>query len=368
MSLRHFGLLLVPVAFYVWACSDDATSPDGGTDVDGGMPVDTGAPTDDGSQGELDGGDGGVVSCTGNPLSADGDAGVVINPDGGALKAIATGRFLDGPQWIDDGAGGAIVYSEVDSQTIVRNAPDGGERVPLRETGLNHLPIGNGHALGFIYTALSRTTGVGGGGGILRMLVDGGSPTGFDAGEANSPNDLVASTKGFVYFTDPGYQTNGISTGVFRLSPDGTVTTITKFDGGTGDRADGIALSRDESTLYVGFFDRKKVTKYTLDADGNASNPEAVPLTLADNPTGIAVDVGGNIWVAESPADVALSGRVEVFAPNGTKWGEIPFPGSRPTGVAFGGADGTTVYITTERGNVLNGTLFTMTSRCSGTR
>ncbi len=378
-SRRRLGLLLTlfPIAFYAYACSDDpapadAPDTDGGTSDTGTMPVE-----DDGGTGgpDADVGDGGAIGCTGNPLTgedmADGgdDGGAMLDPDGGALRAIATGRFLDGPQWIEDDAGGAIVYSEVDSQVIVRNAPDGGARVVLRATGLGNLPIGNARGGDYVYTAMSRLPANGGGGAILRMLVDGGEPTEMEAGVANSPNDLVASAKGFVYFTDPGYQTDGISTGVFRLGPDGTVTTITKYDGGAGNRADGIALSPDESTLFVSFFDTKRITRYTLDAEGVASDPQSVPVTLADNPTGIAVDLGGNLWVAESPdGDLGAAGRIEVFAPDGSKWGEIPFADSRPNGIAFGGADGKTVYVTTERGNVLEGTLYAFTSRCPGVR
>jgi gluconolactonase len=372
MSIRRFGLFaLFPFAFVAYACSDDPdpAGPDAGVDAGNGQ--DSGpSPLDDGG-GASDGGPDGTgpgPGCTGNPL-AEGDAGVVLDPST-ALVAIATGRFLDGPQWIDDGANsGVIVYSEVDTQTVVRNAPDGGSRAPLRATGLENLPIGNGRTGNFIYTALSRTTAGGGGGSILRMLLDGGEPTQFPSGEGNSPNDLVASSKGFVYFTDPGYQTDGISTGVFRMAPDGAITTVSKVDGGTGARADGIALSSDETTLFVAFNDERRIAKYTIDADGVATNPQNVPLTLTDNPTGLAVDNAGNLWVAESSStNLTAPGRVEVFAADGTKWGEVPFTDSRPTGVTFGGADGKTVYITTERGNVENGTLFTMTSRCGGPR
>lgn len=375
---RRLALLLAaaPLAFAAWACSDDPAGPvageDAGTDGGGNTDEDTGTTNNDSGKEDADAGDAAPpTACTGNPLASDGDAGdagdagIAIQFDGGTVKAIATGLFLDGPQWIDDDAGGAIVYSEVTAQAIVQNGPDGGSRKVLRPTGAGNLPIGNGRTGNFIYTALSRETG---GGGILRMLVDGGNPTGFDGGLANSPNDLVASSKGFVYFTDPGFQTSGISTGVFRLAPDGNVTTITKFDGGLNQRADGIALTQDEKTLYVGFFDMKRITKYTIDADGVASNPQTVPITPIDNPTGIAVDVGGNLWIAESPEDAGeVRGRVEVFDPAGKRWGEIPFPDSRPTGVAFGGPEGKTLYITTERG-AAEGTLYVMKSRCAGVR
>lgn len=381
MSLSRVGLVaLFPLALVVYACSSDddngvqAGAIDAGTDTgasSSGNPTDAATTDDDGSTSDndaaADAGDSGpIVSCNGNPLGDNNDAGpIIVDSDGGALTAIATGHFLDGPQWIDDG----IVYSEVTSQAIVRNAPDGGARSLLRATAAGtDLPIGNGRTGGFIYTAMSRTT-PGGKGAILRMLLDGGDPTGFDAGEANSPNDLVASSKGFVYFTDPGYQNDGVSTGVYRLSPNGDITTITKIDGGVNARADGIALNAEENALFVGYYDQKRIVKYAIDADGNASNPTDVALTLADNPTGIALDTAGNLWIAESPTGDVLHGRVEVFSPAGQKWGEIPFNDARPTGVAFGGADGLTVYVTTERGSGgEDGTLYMFTTRCAGVR
>lgn len=379
MSLRRARCLaFLPLAFVAYACSgddDDAAKSGGGGDA--GQDTSTSSSASDADDRVLDAtspSDGGPADahdatlapeCSDSPL-ADGDAGgLIVDVDGGALVPIATGHFLDGPQWIDDG----IVYSEVTNQVIVRNAPNGGSRAVLRATGAGtDLPIGNGRAGGFVYTAVARTS-PGGKGAILRMLLDGGEPTAFDAGEANSPNDLVASSKGFVYFTDPGYQNDGISTGVYRLAPDGAITTITRIDGGVAARADGIALSADETALYVGFFDQKRITRYVVDGEGNASSPTDLRLPLAENPTGLAVDTAGNLWVAESPTEGALRGRVEVFSKAGAKWGEIPLNDARPTGVAFGGSDGRTVYVTTERGSTgTDGTLYAFQARCPGVR
>jgi sugar lactone lactonase YvrE len=376
MLRRRIALLAtaLPLAFYADACSDDpptspATGEDAGKDgavnnIDGGPLPDGSVDTDAG-----DAGDGGIaLTCVGNPLTEDGgteDGGVLINPDGGALKAIATGPFLDGPQWIDDG----IVYSEVNNQVIVRNGPDGGARILLRATGAGNLPIGNARSGNFVFTALATVTG---GAAILRMQLDGGDPVTFDAGPpANSPNDLVASTKSFVYFTDPGFQAPAANpvTGVYRIGSDGMgIVSVQQFDAGAnpGSRADGIALSQDESRLYVGFFDERRIAKYTIDAAGVASAPQNIPFTPINNPTGIAVDVGGNLWIAENDPTL-IRGRIEVIDAAGKKWGEIPLPDSRPTGIAFGGADGRTVYITTER-DVAEGTLYVLTSRCSGVR
>src|SRR5690606_34885201 len=114
---RRLALLVttLPLAFYVYACADDEVAPpaveeqDAGQDGGGGgADTDTGTPPpppppDAGGEdtGAGDAGadaasaDAGPVECSGNPLVADGgaDGGVVIDPDGGALRAIATGQF-----------------------------------------------------------------------------------------------------------------------------------------------------------------------------------------------------------------------------------------------------------------------------------
>jgi sugar lactone lactonase YvrE len=127
----------------------------------------------------------------------------------------------------------------------------------------------------------------------------------------------------------------------------------------------------------------KRIDRYTVGANGATAvaNPAALQAQYADDLEGIAVDTGGNIWVAESaratnPDNPPNGGRVEVFAPDGKKHGEIVFPGHRPINVAFGGADNKTVYIVANRnanagggGSAdYSGFIFTFTTRCAGVR
>ena len=78
----------------------------------------------------------------------------------------------------------------------------------------------------------------------------------FEGKRFNSPNDLVFSKNGTLFFTDPPY---GLSqqdqdpdkelpyNGVYKLTPDGSLTLITN----KLERPNGIGLSLDEKTLYV---------------------------------------------------------------------------------------------------------------------
>jgi sugar lactone lactonase YvrE len=101
---------------------------------------------------------------------------------------------------------------------------------------------------------------------------------------------------------------------------------------------------------------------------------------VVDDPDGIAVDEGGNLWVAEAviPGNdnaPTNGGRVEVFSAAGAKWGEITFPNHRPTAVAFGGAGNKALYITANQfstpgnpsGNY-TAFLFAYETRCAGLR
>lgn len=78
----------------------------------------------------------------------------------------------------------------------------------------------------------------------------------------NSPNDLIRSKNGDIYFTDPPYGLKGNDdplkkipeNGVYRLTKDGELTQIyTSLN-----RPNGLAFSPDESVLYVANSESKK--------------------------------------------------------------------------------------------------------------
>lgn len=79
----------------------------------------------------------------------------------------------------------------------------------------------------------------------------------FENKRFNSPNDLVFAKNGDLYFTDPPYGLNKQDqderkeqphNGVYKFSADGTLTLITTVLS----RPNGIGLSLDEKTLYIG--------------------------------------------------------------------------------------------------------------------
>ena len=183
--------------------------------------------------------------------------------------------------------------------------------------------------------------------GGKRTLVDN-----YQGKRLNSPNDAVFSSSGDLYFTDPPY---GLPNrwndprreldfcGVYRLSPDGKLTLLTK----EMTRPNGIGLSPDEKTLYVAQSDPEKAIWMAFPIQGNGSLGEGKVLhdvtaavdKLPGLPDGLKVDRDGNIW-ATGP------GGVYIFTPDGTLLGRIS-TGERTANCAWGD-DGSTLYMTAD--------------------
>ena len=172
----------------------------------------------------------------------------------------------------------------------------------------------------------------------------------------NSPNDVVVRAKdGSIYFTDPDYGrwNDWIGCkrefvrdfkGVYRVPPGGgpveLVVAPDEFE-----QPNGLCFSPDESLLYVNDSPRAEIKVYDVADDGSLSNKrlfkgEIGRGTMAEgNLDGMECDEHGNIWTSGP-------GGVWVLDPQGERIGAIRTPeicGS----VVFGGADLTTLFLTT---------------------
>ena len=184
---------------------------------------------------------------------------------------------------------------------------------------------------------------------LYRLYEDGSKGTLVDRFEGkrfNSPNDLVMDKAGNIYFTDPPYGMIDESVreiewhGVYRLTPSGAVTLLTK----EFTRPNGIGLSPDEKTLYVAQSDKDApiYKAFPLNEDGTIGEGrvlyDAKPLTKDPGmPDGMAIDQNGNLW-ATGP------GGVLVISPDGKLLGRIMM--NKPTANCTFGDDGSTLYIT----------------------
>ncbi|MCM8528541.1 MAG: SMP-30/gluconolactonase/LRE family protein [Lentisphaeraceae bacterium] len=165
----------------------------------------------------------------------------------------------------------------------------------------------------------------------------------------NSPNDLVMSNNGLIYFTDPRYgSTEGKELdfeGVFLIRK-GKVILATKET----ERPNGILLSHDQQTLYVADNNNnpggaRTLLKFDIDNDGTLKN-KTVMFSFKDHQRGIdgmAMDSDGNIYAT---AGKGADSGIYVFSPEGDHLAFIELP-DIPTNCTFGGpGEENILYIT----------------------
>jgi gluconolactonase len=260
------------------------------------------------------------------------------------LFSVGENNFFnfEGPVWVN----GALYFSEIGGgnnpppSNINRFVPGGMlERGVLENTGSNGLAV---NAQGSLLAATHDV------GAISTFALPGGArgqqgAQTFNNIRFNSPNDLVQRADGNVYFTDPSFQAPGNPQGttrVYRVPPQGAATVVDA----SLSNPNGITLSPDGSTLYV--TSASGFRRYNLAADGTPSAGETI--NLADGlqtPDGMAVDCAGNVYTVEH-----FRRLIRVFDAAGNELGRFGGPGSFDrdvTNIAFGGADRTTLFVTT---------------------
>ena len=284
-------------------------------------------------------------------------------PKDAQIEKLAEGfEWSEGPVYIKEG--NYLLFSDVPKNVIYKwddvqgntevtehIKPSGytGKEPRKGEMGSNGLTLDNDGRLTICQHGDRR---------VVRVADDGKFETlarQFEGRRFNSPNDAVWDNEGNLFFTDPFYGLEGgISDpareipyqGVYRRAKNGQVTVIIK----DMSRPNGIALSPDHKTLYVNNSDSNKAVcmAYDIKWDGTLSKPrvffDVTPLVkkggLKGLPDGLKVDQKGNVF-ATGP------GGVLVFDKDGTHLGTIN-TGEATANCAFGGKDGSTLYITAD--------------------
>jgi gluconolactonase len=165
----------------------------------------------------------------------------------------------------------------------------------------------------------------------------------FQGKQLNSPNDVVVSRRGDIFFTDPysdmmgGPKELGFN-GVFSADLRGTI----KLVDDALIRPNGIALSPDESILYVNDTKQQSIFAYSLDRDLGAAKIglfSQVDSSYGEGAVdGMKVDIEGNVYVT-GPRGIWVIGS------DGVPLGILSIP-EKAGNLCFGGRDSKTIYIT----------------------
>jgi gluconolactonase len=163
-----------------------------------------------------------------------------------------------------------------------------------------------------------------------------------DAG-MHQPNDLAITADGVLYASDPDWKNN--SGKVWRIDTAGRVSLMADGMG----TANGIEVSPDGRTLYVGESVQRIIWAFAIATDGTLSGKREFARFPDHGLDGMRADIDGNLYVTRYG-----KGTVVKLAPNGSVLREIALPGKKPSNLAFGGPDGRTAYVTeVENGQLL---------------
>ncbi|MQG25426.1 MAG: SMP-30/gluconolactonase/LRE family protein [SAR202 cluster bacterium] len=171
----------------------------------------------------------------------------------------------------------------------------------------------------------------------------------FQGKPFNRTNDVVVTSYGSIYFTDPWNRRNMLTesdmqiAGVYRVSRDlGTLTLlVSDFV-----HPNGLAFSPDEKLLYVNDSRRGIIRSFEVTGAGilnMASDKVFCDLngSASGVPDGMKVDSLGNVYCGGS-------GGLWIIDPAGEPLGIVEHGESATTNVGFGGADWDQLFFTTE--------------------
>jgi gluconolactonase len=268
--------------------------------------------------------------------------------DDARLTSLADGfTFIEGPVWVADP--GYLLFSDVLASRRYRWDERDGVRVVAEPSHL-----ANGMTLDREGRLVVCEAG---GRAITRMSADGTAAdreivADSHQGRAlNSPNDVVVSSDGAIWFTDPWYLHYLVPDAereldfepVFRIPPGGGPPEVVLED---GELPNGLCFSPDESLLYVNESTADRIRVLAM-SGGTAAKPSLftdVPRdkTVVGHVDGMKCDERGNVWVTGP-------GGVWIVDTEGRHIGTIRTP-MRTSNLTWGGPDRRLLYLTCSTG------------------
>lgn len=285
---------------------------------------------------------------SGDDFCPAGSDSLTLNLDGVTLSPVPNlinnyqgfGNF-EGPVWIGD----SLYFSNISGDAnpppavIWRVIPGGTPEIVVNNSGSNGLATDGTNLFAAMHSDGSISSREVNNLAAVTQIVGMYEGQPFD-----SPNDLVLTSDGDIYFTDPSHQAPaGRQPENRTYYVSGGEATALATDNAPNN-PNGITLSLDESILFIGGLNG--VWMYSLNQDGSVQTPgtQIITTNLSNNSgiDGLGRDCAGNIYVT-----VHADRRVVVLNPAGQQIGALDVPSSgNITNVAFGGAEKTTLFVT----------------------
>ena len=251
-------------------------------------------------------------------------------------KLWTGGYWLEGPVWWP--AASMLVFSDIPNNRLMRWTEGGVSvfRQPANNAnGNTRDPQGRMVTCEHQARRVTRTEHD----GSITVLADE-----IDGKRFNSPNDVVVTASGDVWFTDPDYGITSDYQGdrseseigscdLYRIPADGSGVVRVRDD---FVKPNGLAFSPDESILYVSDTGRSAngdgpphIRRFEVHSDGSLTGGEVFAAPDPPASDGFRMDENGNLWTSAGDG-------VHCFAPDGRLLGTIRIP-ERVANVEFGG-------------------------------
>jgi len=258
------------------------------------------------------------------------------------LEKLSGGfAFIEGPVWYAKDR--SLVFSDIANNRMHRRLPSGQIEVfrdPSNKANGNTLD-GEGRLLTCEH-ATSRVSRLEPDGRLIVLA------THYDGKELNSPNDIVVSSSGAIYFTDPTYgrmEYYGVPRpqqlayqGVYRMAADGSNLTCLVDD---FVQPNGLCFTADERRLFVNDTERGHIRVFDVSPSGDLSGGAVWAETTGEGeggPDGMKVDSAGNVYCCGP-------GGVHIFDASGAVLGVVRTP-EMVANFAFGDDDLRTLFVT----------------------
>ncbi len=170
----------------------------------------------------------------------------------------------------------------------------------------------------------------------------------FHSDSFHQPNDLAIAPDGTLYASDPKFSSGG-SGRIWKVTraTDGSVSGVMMTSKRAMGTTNGLDVSADGRTLYVGEATASELWAYDIDGE-ELKNERLLKKFVGGELDGLRLDADGRIFVTRNG-----KGKVAVIAPDGTLVRQIATLGANPSNLTFGGPDGKTVYVTQVQGGFI---------------